>query len=112
MVNARHHLVSRVLQNLQDAVRVGASDQGLDRVESRNRYVPMGFPEGLVAPPDGTRTTDFAVPLRRNTAEDQTVAAWCHSVKIRVSRAFPASLGAGAQSAAFRPHHLLADKLL
>ena len=40
-----------------------ASDQGWHRVESRNRCVPQGFPEALVAPPDGTRTTDFAVLL-------------------------------------------------
>src|SRR5881628_2073889 len=33
-------------------------------VESRNRHVLEDVPEALVAPPDGTRTTVFAVLLR------------------------------------------------
>jgi hypothetical protein len=50
-----------VLQNSWDAIGVHASDQALNRVESPDRCVSLGIPEELVAPPDGTRTTDFAV---------------------------------------------------
>src|SRR5215467_3791052 len=46
---------------LLDAVRVMRVRPRLYRVESRNRHVLRDVPEALVAPPDGTRTTVFAV---------------------------------------------------
>jgi hypothetical protein len=69
LVPAKKHRIpgaqaGRVLQNCLDARNGwGASDQGSNRVESRNRCVPRDIPEALVAPPAGTRTTDFAVLL-------------------------------------------------
>src|SRR6266704_1492850 len=75
-------MVSQVLQNLQDAIRVNASDQGLHRVESRNRYVPMGFRKRL-----WLRRMERERPiLQCNAAEGQTVAACRHSVKIVTAR--------------------------
>jgi hypothetical protein len=53
--------------------RVVASETGLDRVESRDwvtaTRVLQGFPRALVAPADGTRTTDVAVFLPAATAD-------------------------------------------
>src|SRR5229473_8488078 len=52
---------------------------GLDRVESRDwvtaTRVLQGFPRALVAPADGTRTTDVAVLLSAATADGSTVAS-------------------------------------
>jgi hypothetical protein len=54
--------------------RVDASDQGLNRVESRDQIkaarVTKGLPEALVAPPDGTRTADLQCSYRPNTSAD------------------------------------------